>query len=265
MTLTAAQLAKRGEIGASDVPVMVCGDDHSLLTKWREMCGLQERGDFSNDWRVQFGVHLEQFGLNWHERKLGYDLTERGEVYRHPLLDFLTCTLDAYDPVRDAVIEFKTTAWSAEWAERYYASQLYVQRACRGCKNAIMVICVGGNEPVEIEYDFDQTFYDEVLARVAAFKLCMETLTPPVVLPQIAPPEQWRTIDLELDTTLNQRSELIDHLWVWADTKDVSARHAQAADAVKSLIPPDVGRLRFQDIRINRDKRGHLSIRRIVA
>jgi predicted phage-related endonuclease len=262
MTLTPEQLAKRGEIGASDVPVMVCGTDHELLTKWREMCGLQAREDYTNNWRVQFGNHLEQFGLDWHERKLGYDLIERGEVYRHPKLDFLTCTIDAFDPVRDAVIEFKTTAWSGEWAERYYASQLYVQRACRGCRNAIMVLCVGGNEPVEIEYDFDQHFYDEMLARVAAFKLCMETMTPPVVLPQIAPPEQWRTIDLALDTTLNQRSELIDLLLVWDECKDVADRCAQAADAAKSLIPPDVGRLRFNTITINRDKRGHLSIRR---
>ena len=79
MTLTAAQLAKRGEIGASDVPVMVCGDDHSLLTKWREMCGLQEREDFTNVWRVQFGNHVEPFGLG--DRELpGVGIREIGRL-----------------------------------------------------------------------------------------------------------------------------------------------------------------------------------------
>ena len=262
MTLTAEQLAKRGDLGASDLPTIVCGDAHDLLKLYRVKLGLQEHDDLSRIYRVQKSVYDEPFNLDWHEVTLGYKLIERGEVYRHPEYDWLTCTLDAYDPVRDATIECKSTGWSADWAQRHYASQIYAQRACRKAKRAIMLLCVSNNDPVEIEYDFDQHFYDEIIARASAFKICMETQTEPVALPKLVPPEKWRTIDLINDTTLNQRSELIEHLECWVQSCDAAAQHEQAADAAKLLVPPDVGRLLYHDIKITRDKRGHLSIRR---
>jgi len=260
--LTAEQLSKRGEIGASDVPTIVNGTAEQLVEKWRVLTGLAEPEDLTYSWPVQQGVYMEPFILDWHQRKLTYPLEERGEVLRHPQLPFLTCTLDAYDRVRDAVIDAKCTAWSTDWACQFYAPQLLIQRACRGATKAILLISCAGREPEEIEIEFDQTYYDEVLERIRAFKICVDTVTPPAELPRLVPPEKWRTINLNVEDP-NYKAELISHLEDWRATHEASKVHEQAATSAKSLVPNDVGRLRYQEIRISRSKRGHLSVRSV--
>jgi hypothetical protein len=258
--LTASQIAQRGEIGASDVPTIVNGAPEQLLAKWRQIVGLDPPVDFSNNWPVQHGAYMEPFILDWHERKLGYPFEERGEVLRHPQLDYLTCTLDAYDPVRDAVIDAKCTAWSIDWARQFYTPQFLIQRACMDAELAIMLISAGGAEPVEVEIEFEQTYYDEVLERIAKFHRCMETMLPPVHLPQLVAWEKLRTINLEAEDA-NYKAEMIEHLMDWRATHQAHRVHEQAATLAKSLVPEDVGRLLYQEIRISRNKKGHLSIR----
>lgn len=261
MTLPAEQLAKRGEIGASDVPTIINGTPEQLLKKWRQKVGLEPLDDFTDDWPVQHGTYMEPFILDWRQRQLDYPLIMRGEVRRHKRLKFLTCTLDAYDMQRHAVIDAKCTAWSIDWAKQFYPPQLLIQRDIMDAELAIMLISVAGREPVEVEIEFDQDYYDEVIARVEAFKICMETMTPPVQLPKLVAPSRWRTIDLDTDTSLNFRDELIEHLVDWRATGMASRVHAQAAASAKSFMPEDCGRLVYQGIIISRDKRGHLSIR----
>jgi hypothetical protein len=258
--LSAAQLAKRGEIGASDVPTIVNGSAEDLLEKWRELVGLDPPKDLSRVWRVQKGSHMEPFGLDWHQVTLGYPLEERGEVLRHPQLDFVTCTLDAYDRVRDAVIDFKDTAAPIDWVKEFYAPQVLIQRACRNAKGAIILVSASGRELEEIEVAFDQDYYDEIIARISAFKICIETMTPPVALPKLPPPDQWRTVDLEADEP-NYKTEIIEHIMDWRATAVAARVHEKAAESAKSLVPNDVGRLRYQEIRISRSKKGHLSMR----
>jgi len=261
MALTKEQLAKRGEIGASDVPTIVNGTAEQLNAKWRQLVGLDPPPDLSNNWAVQQGTYMEPFILDWHQRKLGYELTERGEVLRHPVLDYLTCTLDAYDLTRDAVIDAKCTAWSADWAKQFYAPQLLVQRACRGADGAIMLISVGGREPEEIEIEYDPDYYRQVIERITSFKLCMETMTEPSPLPPLIAPEKMRTIDIVTDETPNWRDEMIGHLLIWNETRDAARAHDDAAAAAKALVPIDVGKILCDDIVIKRNKKGHLAIR----
>jgi len=259
--LTAKQLSLRGEIGASDVPTLVNGTAEQLNDKWRQLVGLDPPEDLANRWPVQQGSYMEPFILDWHQKKLGYPLEQRGEVLRHKRLEFLTCTLDAYDRVRDAVIDSKCTSWSIDWATQFYTPQLLVQRDCMDASLAIMLISVAGREPEEVEIEFDQDYYDEVIARIEAFKICMETMTPPVALPKLVAPEEWRTVDLNTDVTPNYRDEIIGHLMDWRATHHACHVHEQAATLAKSLVPEDVGRLFFKDIAIRRNKKGNLSIR----
>lgn len=258
--LTADQLAQRGEIGCSDLPVIVNGSAAQLIEKYREITKLQEPRDFSGDWPVQFGVHMEPMIRRWREDQLGYAFTEVGAVCRCPLpgFEFLTGTLDAYDPQREAVIEIKT-AQNFDWALRFYGPQFAGLRACRAAKRAYLLISVMGHEPVEIEIDHYQAFHEEVFTRLAAFKICVDSMTPPAALPPVYPPEKWKSIDLARETP-NWKDEMVEQLRLWVDTKDAADVHAQAADAAKALVPPDVGKLRFFDISISRNKRGHLTI-----
>jgi hypothetical protein len=260
MALTKEQLAKRGEIGASDVPTIVNGTAEQLNAKWRQLTGLVEPEDLSQNWAVQQGSYMEPFILDWHARKLGYALERRGEVLRHPVLDYLTCTLDCFDATRNAVIDSKCTAWSIDWARQFYTPQLLVQRQCADADLAIMLISVGGREPGSRD-QFDADYYRQVLERVSAFKLCMETMTEPSPLPQLVAPEKWRTIDLVTDETPNWRDEMIGHLMMWDETRDAAKAHAVAADDAKKLVPMDVGKILCDNIIIKRNKKGFLAIR----
>jgi predicted phage-related endonuclease len=258
MPLTAEQLAARGEIGASDCPVIVAGTDEQRNDLWRVKCGLAAPPDLSNVWEVQRGAHMEPFIRSWQERKLGYAFSDVGAVHQHPKFDWLTCTLDGFDAQRDAVVEIKTSV-SFDFARRWYAAQIEVQREIVGCRNALLLISVLGHEPVEVDIDFDQAFRDEAFERICAFKICVETITPPHPVAPVYPPEKWRNIDLTVEDP-NWKEEMIEQLQVWSETKSFADLHAQAAASAKSLVPNDVGRLRFHNISINRNKRGALSI-----
>lgn len=260
MALSKEQLAQRGDIGASDCPVIVAGTNEQRNDLWRVKCKLAEPPDLSFDWPVQRGAYMEPFIRQWQERKLGYTFAEVGRVVRHPKFDFLTATLDGYDAARDAVVEIKTSV-SLDFALRWYAAQLAVQRDCRGCKNALLLISIMGHEPVEIEVEADQAFIEEAYTRIAAFKICIDTITPPHPVEPVYPPEKWRTIDLAFENP-NWKEEMAEHLTVWASTKTPADQHAEAAAAIKALLPGDVGKLHFYGIHISRNKRGALTIQR---
>jgi hypothetical protein len=237
------------------------GDPADVLAKWRQLVGLDPEPDFSEDWPVQHGAYMEEFILAWQQRKLGYELVDRGRVIKHPQLSFLTCTLDAFDPVRDAVIDAKCTAWSVDWALQYY-TQLLIQRACKHAERAIMLISVAGREPVEVEMDeqLDGDYYKQVLERVSSFKLCMETMTPPVELPRIAPPEKWRTVDIEHDKSANYREELIEHLVDWRATRRAHQVHERQPRRENPLCQTTLAACFTRDHH-QPEQKGHLSIR----
>jgi len=260
MTLSPEQLAQRGEFGASDMPVVVNGNQHQRNTMCRIKQGLEPPEDFTWNWDVQRGAHDEPLARRFCEHDLGYALTRVGEVVRHaPPFDFLTCTLDGFDPVREATVEFKN-AWSFEYASKWYAPQAEAQRTILGVRRAFLMISVMGHKPVEYEVPQDRRFHDICFERLAAMKICVDTMILPHPVEPIAPPEQWRSVDLVHEDT-NYKQEMLDHLEIWSATKPFSDQHAQAAVSAKSLVPNDVGRLRFNSILILRDKRGHLSIR----
>jgi hypothetical protein len=264
MPLTAEQLAQRGEFGASDMPVVVNGNAHQRNRMCRIKQGLEPPEDFTWDWDVQRGAHDEPLARRFYEHDLGYELTRVGEVVRHaPPFDFLTCTLDGFDPVREATVEFKN-AWSFDYAIKWYAPQAEAQRSILGVARAFLMISVMGHKPVEYEVPQDKRFHDVCFERLAAFRICVDTMILPHPVEAIAPPEKWRTVDL-LNEDTNYKQEMIELLQIWSETKSFSEQHAQAAESAKSLVPNDVGRLRFNNISINRNKRGHLSIQQRAA
>jgi hypothetical protein len=267
--LTAEQLAKRREFGASDAPTIMSGDAEKLIDLWRVKIGTTPPHDFSDDWPVQWGSHGEQFILNWHERKTGHALVERGSVIYHPTLHFVSATLDAYRAFDDCVIDAKVVnAWyPLRDVVAFYTPQMLVQRDCRGATRAALLIVHGTSEPVEIEVQSDLAYTKELWTRIAAFQLCVETLTPPATLPRVVPPEEYRTIDLDFTTDdwPNWAHEMVPSLQAWSATKDAHDSNAAAADAIKKLLPDDVGRLRYSDVAITRNRRGALTIKREAA
>lgn len=263
MLTEAQRKAREFHLTASVAGIVMSGDEDALLKLWRELIGEIEAPDFADVWPVKLGEYLEGYILDWHQRKTGQVLSERGRVVEHPSKTYVCATLDAYRAHDDCVLDVKVcNSWQPlEDIINRYTPQCIVQRECRQCARCGLLIMHGTAEPREIEVTADAAYEAEMWDRIASFWLCVETLTPPVALPKIVPPDQWRTIDLAQDPKPNWGHALIPLLREWQETKEAADRNAHAADAAKPLVPQDVGCVRFFNITIRRDRRGYLSIR----
>src|SRR5262249_3559883 len=123
-----------------------------------------------DEWPLYYGSEMEPVIRKWYERNvLGFPLTEVGRVVHHPKLP-VSATLDGFDVEKNRVVEIKTTAWSLHWAIGCHTPQLVLQHDCRGGAEPVMVISVGGREPIELEHvDLVGEYKRELHARIAAF------------------------------------------------------------------------------------------------
>jgi hypothetical protein len=213
------------------------------------------------NWAMHCGSILEREMLDWQANVTGHEITRRGEVVH--LHEHMFCTLDGYRAHDDAVIECK---FLGPWRQKeeylpWYYPQVIFQMICTGARNGVLLVAQGTSDPVEHEIIFDQAYADEMMARAAALLLCIRTLTPPVPLPPVIPPEKWRTVDLSIEQT-NWGSELLGHLEMYEATRMEAEMHDEASKAAKELVPPDVGKVIAPTHHISRNKKGALTIYR---
>src|SRR5262245_5529629 len=210
--LTADQLALReNKITASFAPPLMAGDEARIHNKFLELIGDPSwtPEDLTGEWVVQFGVWIEPFALDWHERRTKTELTRRGEVVTHPDRPYVCATLDAWREADRCCIDHKAINSFAtiDSAVNFYLPQLIVQRGCTRADRAALLITHGGAEPQEVIVRIDADYEALVWQRIDQFQHCVETLTPPVKLPDIVkpapPPDQWRTIDLDKPDEIN--------------------------------------------------------------
>jgi len=253
----------------------MAGDEPAIHLKWLELIGDPDwtPEDLSGSWPVQLGSHVETFALNWHERRTRMELSRRGEVVMHPERPFFCCTLDAW---RDADRTCVDCKWvnahrAIDETVAYYTPQLVGQRGCTGADRVALLVVHGGSEPQEIEVRLDPDYESTVWTRVDQFWRCVETLTPPVLvvpMPAVVPPEQWRTVDLNDDgerARHNWAAAMCEHLGAWRDTRAAAERNEAARAGVKSLLPEDVGTLRFGGVQVKRNRARAVSIKETAA
>ena len=274
MALTALKMtARENRVTASFLPKLMAGDEAAILNEWRRIVDdpAYEPEDLSDKWAVQFGSFIESFALDWHARKAGNTLIRRGEVVTHPERPHVCCTLDAFRPFDNTVIDVKAIGqWrKLDDALPYYAPQMACQRACVGAEKASLLVVHGGGEPVEYPVELSPEYEAAVWQRVDEFWRCVETLTPPVAMAGVAPPvppERWRTVDI--DWLIESKAEMPN--WAHAIQADVSqwqstARQAKvnasAAKAIKELLPDDVGLVTYLGVKISRAKNGAVTIK----
>src|SRR4051812_46022608 len=110
MALTAAQhKARDGKITASFLPYLMAGDAERIINEWRKLIGDPNYTpeNLDDNWAVQYGSFIEEFALNWHEKKTGQALTERRKVVVHAEKSHVCCTLDAYRVADHTAIDCK--------------------------------------------------------------------------------------------------------------------------------------------------------------
>ena len=266
--LTPTQLKARANHLTASVAPVVMGDDQAKLTeRWKVAVGAIPEPDLSDAWAVQWGSYGEPFVLDWHQRKTGHALTDRGAFFEHPSLPYVGCTLDAYRAFDDCVIDCKVSSSFNPLDDliEHYTPQIIVQVRCRQATRGALLIVHGTAAPREFEIAIDPDYESELWTRMAAFWLCVETLTPPVALPKMVPPSQWRNVVLSTDNEShwpNWGQEMASCLRVWSHTKAHADMYAEANKEIRAILPDDVGRIEFENLRVIRNRAGAVTVKR---
>lgn len=268
--LTPVQRAAReGKITGSFLPSLMAGNEAGIYDKWLELIGdpAWVPEDLSENWPVQLGSHVEPLALDWCERKTQHALTRRGEVVTHPVREYVACTLDAYREHDDTVIDAKASGafMSLDHIIAYYTPQMIVQRACVQCRNAALLIVHGGAEPAEYPVAIDPDYERALWQRVDQFWRCVQNLTPPVRLRTLSPPDQWRTINLDLDTADNRANwaaAIKPALETWNANHDSVESFEAARTEIKQLLPDDCRKLTWAGVVVTRARNRAITIKR---
>jgi len=256
--------ARERYVTASQFDIICHGSEQERYRLWQECVGEIEHEDLSTNLPVQLGKHCEGFILDWQERLVGHEITERQRFIEHACLPF-AATLDGYRAHDDAVIDAKTCNPFRDRREIVvqYSPQIVIQMQCRSATRGLLAVLRGFNLE-EFEVCVDASYVAEVIERGLAFRHCVETMTPPHALPEkrLIPPELWRTVDLARTTPLpNWGPEMIQSMRLWSDTRDANRLHEQSKKAVKETMPDDVGAVLYGDLSVRRSKNGAVTIR----
>lgn len=266
MPVAAQVLSPKREryVTASQFDIICHGTEQERYRLWQECIGEIAHDDLSTNLPVQLGKHCEKFILDWQERLVGHEITERQHFIEHASLPF-AATLDGYRAHDDAVIDAKTCNPFRDRRDIVvqYSPQIVIQMQCRSATRGLLAVLQGFSLQ-EFEVNIDASYVAEVIERGLAFRRCVETMTPPHALPEkrLVPPELWRTIDLARTTPLpNWAPQMIASMRQWSDTRDAVKLHDQSKSDVKALLPDDVGAVLFGDLTVRRSKNGAVTIR----
>lgn len=255
-------------ITASMAPALMSGNAEKLQNLFLRAIGdpRYEPDDFENSWAAAFGLHNEPFVLDWHAKKIGEPLIDRGTQYFHPTRKWVSATLDARRASDNCVIDVKcVNAWiDIDTVIAYYAPQMVIQQECAKSDKAALLIMKGNSEPQEWEMFIEDEYRAVMWQTIERFWECVETLTEPFPLhfPRVVPPEQWRRIDLDRDTDQpNWAEEMRDLLNAFGGTEEVAKTHETIKTKIKRIFPDDCGRLAYANFAITRAKNNAVTIR----
>jgi predicted phage-related endonuclease len=252
--MTPEQLAERRKgIGASDARKIVDGEWYDL---WMEKTGRKEAEDLSTVWPVQLGKCTEDLNLAWYTVKTGRPVSRQQEVIVSDEYPFMRCTLDGADMSVPALIECKhVNSFSKlpDVVERYTPQVLH-QMGVAQVPHAYLSIIVGSNEPVLVEVEWDQFWFDDYADRCALFWGYVERDEEPSgAPPPLAPPmpiDKMRTVDF---TGNNQWADFATD---WLYDRDAAKRFANAEKGLKGMVEADVRLATGHGVKISRDGRG---------
>lgn len=274
-TCAMAELSPQREFKttASQAPIICAGSNSDRLDLFLERIGEKPPPDFTDNLAVQLGKLVEPFLLDWLQRTQSKWITERQRFVPHPSLPWCAATLDGVWPDADGGVEVVEVKHCGPWRKRkeivkFYTPQVCVQMACRQASRGHLAVLQGNAQIDVYEIAPPEDYLKEMWAALAAFQLCVDTLTPPHPMPEpLLPPDMWKSIDLNtLENPLpNWAGAIMPALVTWGATKESFDLNEQARADIKALLPGDVGELFWNDITLTRNRRGAVTIKREVT
>ena len=248
-------------IGGSDAQRIWKGDWISL---WEEKTGRAEPADLSDVFRVQLGIHTEQFHLDWIKSHHGHSnmMPPAGNgIYTHPNCAWAHVSPDAVlaGPTKDIPVEVKhTNARMDVWeSASYYSAQLQHAMAIMDAPQILFSAICGNEAPKPVWIDRDDNFIAELVSREAAFWDYVE--------------RDERPGDQEVGTATVACLREVDmgknNAWVNTASQitDIHPKHAEMEKSLKSLkeeikglVPEDARRAFGAGVNVSRNTKGAL-------
>jgi hypothetical protein len=269
------QERRRQGIGGSDARLIVEG-------RWLELYRLKTDPAFAAaqaeemEWSlpVQLGHATEAVHRKFLARDLGVHIHEppAGRTSVHPSIPYLLCHPDGICQYKGAMHSVQLKFCNPfngfdEQAERYYP-QIVHEATVLGYDNMILSVLLHAKLQWK-RFTIDPDFQRRYLEMCDAFWCHVEMQDPPEeTVEPIAPPKpavigsELREVDITVEESFaNVRPEFEMAAKVWHETRAAVINHDGAKDAMKRLIPDDVGKLYGYGVQVVRAKNGSLSVK----
>lgn len=171
---------------------------------------------------------------------------------------WLAATLDAFDERLPGPVEAKCVGGREpmDTIIARYQPQLHWQMMVTETDKCALSVIMGATEPVVEFLTLDTDYAAELMRRAEQFMACVETLTPPVVLPAPPPPVVATRI-YPMDNNAEWRTQAAR--WVQAYGAAQIAKDAEKQ--LKALVPADAIKAVGHGIIITRNRAGSLTLK----
>jgi predicted phage-related endonuclease len=250
---------RRGFIGGSDARIIMGNDEAALVRLWREKRGEADPADLSGNLLVQLGRATEPLNRRWYERTTGQVVKDVQSWVRHPVIRWMSATLDGIVERTGAVFEAKFMlpwSFSEEAAAEKHMAQVQHNMWVTNATGAVLSIITGGGKWVEIKLTADSLYQHLLLTAEKKFWRCVENGEPPRLFgvdPPRARIEAVRIIDMSSSNAWAEFSS------IYRRTREAHLEHENAKTELKNLIPEDAKEAFGHGVRAKRSKSGAIS------
>jgi hypothetical protein len=250
---------RRSFVGGSDARIIMGGDEAALLRLWREKRGEAEPEDLCGNLIVQLGIATEHLNRLWYERNTGHALKNIQRRVVHPVIKWMTATLDGMVEPTGAVFEAKFMlpwSFSEESAAEKYMAQLQHNMWVTNATTAVLSIITGGGKWVEISVAADSLYQHLLLTAEKKFWRCVERGEPPRLFFAVPPRPRVEAVRIVDMSCSNAWAEFAGQ---FCRTRSAFLQHENAKTELKSLMPEDAKEAIGHGVRAKRSKSNAIS------
>ncbi|MCL6563291.1 MAG: YqaJ viral recombinase family protein [Firmicutes bacterium] len=243
--------ARRHGLGGSDIAAILgLNPWRSPLDVWAEKVSEEPSATEPPSEAAYWGQLLEDVVAKEFARRTGLKVQRRQAILQHPTIPYLLANVDRIvrgDPDGPALLEVKTTGarhagdWANDQVPAYYFPQVQHYLLVTGYRKAYVACLIGGQELVIRTVPFLADWAKQIEEAAAAFWLCVETRTPPVIDGSVA---AAKALTLQFPHSNGQAVDLPAEAAQWAAEwlaakqarKQAEARMTAAENRLKAIL-----------------------------
>jgi predicted phage-related endonuclease len=250
---------RRAFIGGSDARIIMSDDERALVRLWHEKRGEVDPEDLSDNLVVQLGAATEELNRRWFERNTDQVVIDIQRRVQHPVLRWMTATLDGMVEATGAVFEAKFMlpwSFSEEAAAKRHMAQLQHNMWVTNARLSALSIITGGGKWVEIEIAADPLYQHLLLTAEKKFWRCVESGEPPRLFGVESPRPRIAAVRMVDMSASNAWAEFAA---IFRTTRGAFLEHERAKTELKGLMPEDAKEAFGHGVRAKRSKSGAIS------